>query len=140
MEICSMTHIGFRRAQPADLPAIVALLANDILGQGREDASSPLNPNYVDAFRAIPADPNQLQMVATSNDEVIGTLQLTFIPGLARKGAWRGQIEAVRIAETHRGSGVWQQMFEWAIDQCRARLQSRSAHDRQDTLRCAPLL
>ncbi|KJC60827.1 GNAT family acetyltransferase [Bradyrhizobium sp. LTSPM299] len=116
-----MTHIAFRRAQPADLPAIVALLANDILGQGREDASSPLNPNYVDAFQAILADPNQLQMVATSGDEVIGALQLTFIPGLARKGAWRGQIEAVRIAETHRGSGVGQQMFEWAIDQCRAR-------------------
>ena len=55
------------------------------------------------------------------HDEVIGTLQLTFIPGLARTGAWRGQIEAVRIAETHRGSGVGQQMFEWAIEQCRAR-------------------
>jgi GNAT superfamily N-acetyltransferase len=116
-----MTRIVFRRAQPADLPAIVALLANDILGQGREDASSPLNPNYVDAFQAILTDPNQLQMVATSDGEVIGTLQLTFIPGLARKGAWRGQIEAVRIAETHRGSGVGQQMFEWAIEQCRAR-------------------
>ena len=116
-----MTYVAFRRARAADLPAIVALLANDILGQQREDASSPPNPNYVDAFQAILADPNQLQMVATSNGEVIGTLQLTFIPGLARKGAWRGQIEAVRIAETHRGSGVGQQMFEWAIDQCRAR-------------------
>ena len=116
-----MPHVAFRRAQPADLPAIVALLADDVLGQQREDASSPPNPNYVDAFQAILADPNQLQTVATSGDEVIGTLQLTFIPGLARKGAWRGQIEAVRIAETHRGSGVGQQMFEWAIDQCRAR-------------------
>ena len=116
-----MTHVAFRRAQAADLPAIVALLANDILGQQREDASSPPNPNYVDAFQAILADPNQLQMVATSGDEVIGTLQLTFIPGLARKGAWRGQIEAVRIAETHRGSGLGQQMFEWAIEQCRVR-------------------
>lgn len=116
-----MTHVAFRRAQAADLPAIVALLANDILGQQREDTSSPPNPNYVDAFQAILADPNQLQMVATSGDEVIGTLQLTFIPGLARKGAWRGQIEAVRIAETHRGSGLGQQMFEWAIEQCRVR-------------------
>jgi GNAT superfamily N-acetyltransferase len=116
-----MTQIAFRRAQPADLPAIVALLASDVLGRQREDASFPLDPHYVDAFQAILADPNQLQMVATSGDEVIGTLQLTFIPGLARKGAWRGQIEAVRIAETHRGSGVGQQMFEWAIAQCRAK-------------------
>ena len=116
-----MTHMTFRRAQPDDLPAIVVLLANDVLGQQREDASSPPNRKYVDAFQAILADPNQLQVVATLNDEVIGTLQLTFIPGLARIGAWRGQIEAVRIAETHRGSGVGQQMFEWAIEQCRAR-------------------
>ena len=121
VETCPPMQIVFRRAQLADLPAIVALLADDALGQQREDASSPTNPKYVDAFQAILADANQLQLVATVNDEVIGTLQLSFIPGLARKGAWRGQIEAVRIAATHRGSGVGQQMFEWAIGQCRAR-------------------
>ncbi|WP_298378376.1 GNAT family N-acetyltransferase [uncultured Bradyrhizobium sp.] len=116
-----MTSIAFRQAQAADLPAIIALLANDVLGQRREDANSPPNPRYVDAFKAILADPNQLLVVATLDDEVIGTLQLTFMPGLARLGAWRGQIEAVRIAETHRSSGVGQQMFEWAIAQCKAR-------------------
>jgi GNAT superfamily N-acetyltransferase len=121
MEICPTMRITFRRAQVTDLPAIVVLLADDILGRQREDATSPPNPKYVDAFQAILADPNQLQMVATSDDEVIGTLQLTFIPGLARTGAWRGQIEGVRIAAAHRGSGVGQQMFEWAIEQCRSR-------------------
>src|SRR5262249_53276496 len=59
MELSSMTHLNFRRAQPADLPAIVALLANDILGQQREVAGSPPHQNYVDAFEAILADPNQ---------------------------------------------------------------------------------
>ncbi|MGY3489701.1 GNAT superfamily N-acetyltransferase [Bradyrhizobium sp. USDA 4011] len=116
-----MPSIAFRPAQVADLPAIIALLADDVLGQQREDASSPPNRRYVDAFQAILADPNQLQLVATLDDNVIGTLQLTFIPGLARLGAWRGQIEAVRIAEAHRSSGVGQQMFEWAIAQCKAR-------------------
>lgn len=116
-----MTPVAFRKAQPADLPAIIALLANDVLGQQREDASSPPNPRYVEAFDAILADPNQLLVVATHDDEVIGTLQLSFIPGMARLGAWRGQIEAVRMAETQRSSGVGQQMFEWAIAQCKAR-------------------
>ncbi|WP_420964534.1 GNAT family N-acetyltransferase [Bradyrhizobium sp. B120] len=116
-----MTSIAFRQAQAADLPAIIALLANDVLGQQREDASSPPNPRYVDAFDAVLADRNQLLVVATLNDEVVGTLQLSFIPGMARLGAWRGQIEAVRIAEAHRSSGVGQQMFEWAIAQCKAR-------------------
>ncbi|MDH2382095.1 GNAT family N-acetyltransferase [Bradyrhizobium sp. CER78] len=116
-----MTSIAFRQAQPADLPAIIALLANDVLGVQREDASSPPNQRYVAALEAILADPNQLQVVATLDDAVIGCLQLTFIPGLARMGSWRGLIEAVRIAETQRSSGVGQQMFEWAIAQCRAR-------------------
>ena len=121
LSMSSTMNMIFRRAEWADLPAIVALLADDVLGQQREDASSPTNPCYVDAFTAILADANQLQMVATLNDEVIGALQLTFIPGLARKGAWRGQIEAVRVAAAHRGTGAGQQMFEWAIAECKAR-------------------
>lgn len=116
-----MTAVAFRRAQASDIPAIVALLADDGLGRQREDTNSPLNPKYEEAFRAIDADPNQLQLVAILGEEVIGTLQLTFIPGLSRKGAWRGQIEGVRIAARHRGSGLGQHMFEWAVAQCRAK-------------------
>jgi GNAT superfamily N-acetyltransferase len=116
-----MTDVAFRRARAADLPDIVALLADDTLGQHREDASSPPNPRYVEAFQALDADPNQLLAVAAMGDEVVGTIQISFIPGMARKGAWRGQIEAVRVAAGHRGSGVGQQMFEWAIGQCKAR-------------------
>lgn len=116
-----MAGVSFRPAQAGDLPGIVALLVDDVLGRQREDASSPLNLRYVEAFQAIAADPNQLQMVASFGGEVVGTLQITFIPGLARKGALRGQIEGVRIAAPYRGSGLGRQMFEWAIDQCRAK-------------------
>ena len=116
-----MTRVAIRRARAADVPAIVALLADDPLGRHREDSGPRLNPRYVAAFQAIEADPNQLLSVMTLTDEVIGTLQITFIPGLGRTGAWRGQIEAVRIAASHRGAGLGQQMFEWAIAECRAR-------------------
>ncbi len=51
----------------------------------------------------------------------MGTLQLTFIPGLARGGALRGQIEAVRVARSHRGAGLGRAMMNWAITECRAR-------------------
>ncbi|MBB6412273.1 GNAT family N-acetyltransferase [Mesorhizobium sangaii] len=113
--------IEFRRAQASDLPAIVAMLADDPLGAGREDASLPLARDYVDAFNAIDADPNQLLTVAVDDAEVIGTLQITFLAGLSRKGAWRGQIEAVRIASHRRSGGIGRQMIEWAIGECRAR-------------------
>lgn len=114
-----MTHVTFRKATIADLPAIVALLADDILGQQREDSSVPPAQVYVDAFNAIDADPNQLQVVAVNGEEVIGTLQLTFTPGLARKGAWRGQIEGVRISRHHRSAGIGELMFAWAIEVCK---------------------
>ena len=116
-----MTSVTFRRAVITDLPAIISLLADDALGQQREDASSPLDRRYQEAFQVIDADHSQLQGGAVMGETVVGTLHLTFIPGLARKGAWRGQIEGVRIAASHRGSGLGKRMIEWAVSQCRAR-------------------
>jgi GNAT superfamily N-acetyltransferase len=116
-----MSHVVFRGAEERDLAAIVALLADDSLGRQREAPGLPLHPAYLDAFKAIRGDPNQLLAVAADGDEIVGTLQLSFIPGIARLGAWRGQIEAVRIAEAHRSFGLGQRMLEWAISQCRER-------------------
>jgi GNAT superfamily N-acetyltransferase len=116
-----MGAVTFRRATASDLPAIVAMLADDGLGRGREDASLPLAPPYLDAFAAIEADLNQILAVAEADGAVVGTLQLTFIPGLSHKGAWRGQVESVRVASSRRGTGLGQAMLEWALDECRAR-------------------
>ena len=111
----------FRDATLADLPAIVALLAEDTLGEQREDPSLPLDPAYEQAFHLIDASPDQRQIVAERDGVVIGTMQLTFIPGIAFQGAWRGQIEAVRVAGSLRGQGIGAAMIDWAIEQCRAR-------------------
>ncbi|MBZ9807366.1 MULTISPECIES: GNAT family N-acetyltransferase [unclassified Mesorhizobium] len=113
--------ITFRKALASDLPALVAMLADDPLGAAREDASLPLAQGYVDAFDAIDADPNQLLAVAVDGADVVGTLQISFLAGLSRKGAWRGQIEAVRVAGHRRSEGIGRLMIEWAVDQCRAR-------------------
>lgn len=111
----------FREAEAADLPAIVALLAADPLGATREDASDPLAAEYCAAFAAIEADQNQLLAVADDAGVVTGTLHLTFIPGLSRRGSWRGQIEAVRVDESYRGAGLGEAFFRWAIEKCRER-------------------
>ena len=99
----------------------MALLADDVLGSGREDPGPPLNPRYAEAFAAIARDQNQLLAVAEAGGAVVGCLQLTFIPGLSLQGMWRGQIESVRIAASRRGGGLGRQMLEWAIAECRAR-------------------
>lgn len=103
------------------MPAIIALLADDVLGSTREDAASPPNARYVKAFAAIERDANQTMVVVEQAGAVVGCLQLSFIPGLSRLGAWRGQIESVRIASSLRGGGLGRAMVEWAIAQCRER-------------------
>lgn len=116
-------RVVFRRAVADDLETIVALLADDPLGRERETlaAAAGLDPRYHEAFAAIARDPNQLLAVAERDGNVIGVLQLSFIPGLTRRGMWRGQIEGVRIAAEERGDGLGRGFIEWAIGQCRER-------------------
>lgn len=116
----SAPQLVFRRARQEDLPHIVAMLADDELGAAREDTSVPLNPCYTAAFAAIAQDSNQFLAVVEQGQDLVGCLQLSFIPGLSRLGLWRGQIESVRIASSARGQGLGRAMFEWAIEQCRA--------------------
>ncbi len=102
-----------RRAVVDDVAAIVALIAADQIGRDRDGGD--LEP-YREAFAAIDSDPAQLLVVLTdAGDQVVGTLQLTTIPGLARRGALRAQIEVVRVAERLRGQGLGGAMLEWAI-------------------------
>lgn len=113
--------IVFRRAEETDLPAIIAMLADDALGRTREVVSDPVDRRYVEAFEAIAEDKNQyLAVAAAEGGEVVGCLQISFLPGLSRLGLWRGQIESVRIASSHRGQGLGREMILWAIEQCRA--------------------
>ncbi len=75
----------------------------------------------MEAFRAIDADSAHLLVVATDVSRIVGTMQLSFLPGLARQGAWRAQIEAVRVAGDFRGRRLGRFMIEWAIDEARMR-------------------
>ncbi|TGQ44024.1 GNAT family N-acetyltransferase [Mesorhizobium sp. M00.F.Ca.ET.216.01.1.1] len=116
-----MSEIKFRRAQETDLPAIIAMLADDPLGRNREHARAPIAESYRDAFAAVDADPNQILAVMTEDGRVIGTLQISFLVGLSRQGAMRGQIEAVRVAADRQRAGFGQRLLAWAIDECRLR-------------------
>lgn len=105
-----------RRAVLGDLTALVSLLADDPLGRERESpAEDDSLGAYQRAFRAIDADPAQLLVVAVVGDEVVGTVQLSCIPGLARRGALRGQLEAVRVRQDFRGHGLGLAMLTWVI-------------------------
>ncbi|NYI66273.1 GNAT superfamily N-acetyltransferase [Spelaeicoccus albus] len=115
--------VVLRRAAIEDVRGIVELLSDDPLGNTREDVAgeADLGP-YRRAFHLIDADPAQLLVVATTrSDEMVGTLQLSTIPGMSRRGALRAQIEAVRVAQAYRSQGLGAAMFEWAIAEARRR-------------------
>ncbi|MFJ9849183.1 GNAT family N-acetyltransferase [Streptomyces sp. NPDC101150] len=114
-----MSDIEIRRATEADLPAIIAMLADDPLGAARESPDD-LTP-YRAAYEAIAADPQQHLVVAVRAGRTIGTLQLTVIPGLSRRGAARSIIEGVRIHADERGGGLGTRLIDWAVEESRAR-------------------
>ncbi len=132
-----MSDITFRRATRDDLPAIVALLADDRFGAQREDPSDLTV--YEEAFARVDADPGQLQLVGERDGILLATAQVTFIPGISRRGATRAIVEAVRVASTERGAGLGSAMMHWIIDECRSRgcdlLQLTSAVERDDAHR-----
>jgi GNAT superfamily N-acetyltransferase len=104
-----------RQAIVGDVAAIVGLIAADQIGKDRDGGD--LAP-YMQAFVAIETDPAQLLVVvADAVGAVVGTLQLSFIPGLARRGALRAQIEAVRVAQRLRGRGLGAALLGWAIEE-----------------------
>ncbi|WP_211229584.1 GNAT family N-acetyltransferase [Nakamurella lactea] len=108
------------RATEDDIPAIVAMLLDDGIGKSRE--TDPADPRYHKAFAEISADHQQLLVVAIDQAGVsCGTMQLTIVPGLSRRGSSRAIVEAVRIAGSHRGSGLGTAFMQWAIEYSRGR-------------------
>ncbi|MBB1255752.1 GNAT family N-acetyltransferase [Streptomyces sp. OF3] len=112
-----MSDLVIRAATAEDVPAIVAMLADDPLGAQRESPSEPAV--YQAAFAHIAVDPNQHLVVAERAGAVVGTLQLTVIPGLSRRGASRALIEAVRVRADERGGGLGGELIRWAVDEAR---------------------
>lgn len=112
--------VTLRDARREDVAAIVGMLADDKLGASREAATEPLPQCYYDAFEALDRDPNNRLLIAEANGEIVGTLQLTFVHGLSRRGAKRAIIEAVRIASAHRSKGYGEQIVWAAIEIARA--------------------
>ena len=111
-----------REAVADDVPAIVELLAADQVGATRDGIASQEDLQlYLRAFSALDTDPAHLLLVGTDGGEVIATIQLSFLPGLARRGALRAQVEAVRVRKDYRRQGLGAAVFVWAIGEARRR-------------------
>jgi GNAT superfamily N-acetyltransferase len=115
-------EITCRAARREDVAAIVRLLADDELGASREVVADPPARSYMEAFERVDADPRNLLAVAEdASGAVVGTLQMTFIPGLSNQGAELALVEAVRVDSRLRGGGLGHVMLQWAMDEARRR-------------------
>ena len=113
--------VRIRPARRDDVPAIVAMLADDHLGSARERVEEPLPDSYYAAFERIGQATNLHLVVADdTTDGVVGCLQLCVLPGLSSQGASRGLIEDVRVASRLRSRGIGEQLVRWAVDEARA--------------------
>ena len=132
-------NVQYRLATRRDVPAIVRLLAEDNLGAQRERFETPLPAPYYAAFETIDADPNNELIVAHANGEIIGTLQLMFLPHLSHQGGMRAQVSSVRVAEQFRGQGIGTDMMKWVLERARERgcllMQLTSSKSRTDAHR-----
>lgn len=116
-----MPDISFRRAARADLPAVVALIADDTINGHRETPGEPLQPGYVRAFEEIDSDPNNLLVVAEADGAIVATAQITFIPNLTQQGGKRAIVEGVRVSSTLRSQGVGEKLLAHMTNLARER-------------------
>jgi ribosomal protein S18 acetylase RimI-like enzyme len=117
-----VSQISIRPARRSDVPTIVAMLADDALGRGRERIEDPLPPSYLQAFEKIERDQNiELVVAEGEGGEVVGCLQLCVLPGLSWQGASRGLIEDVRVASPHRSRGIGEQLVQWAVAEAQSK-------------------
>ena len=111
--------LAYRAATAADLPFLVHLMAIDDVSDTSTDWDEADAHIYRDALAAIDADPNQELFVVELDGAPVGTFQLTRIPGIMRRGMWRGQIEVVHVTEPMRNRGIGGEMMRWALARCR---------------------
>jgi GNAT superfamily N-acetyltransferase len=117
--LASAEEIEIRTANRGDLDAIVQMLQGDSLTNPPEEPG--LTTAHIEAFDAIAAHPDSELVVATLGGEVVATLQLTFIPGLSFQGAWRAQVEGVRVRGDLRNRRIGTRLMEWVIRRARDR-------------------
>lgn len=114
-------QVAIREATAADLDVVLRLLADDDLRKADISLAPADRAIYEAAFAVIDANPHDAVIVGHLGDELVATFQLTFLPGLTRRGQWRAQVENVRVASSRRGTGIGRQMMAWAIERARER-------------------
>lgn len=115
-----MNGLTYRPAREDDLPFIIGQIVEDSVASHSEVLGAA-DPHYAAALAVITADPNNEAWIVEQGGERVASFHLTFIPGLMRRGGWRGMIEGVHVVPSRRSAGIGSEMMRWAIERCRLR-------------------
>ena len=113
--------LTYRAARPQDLPYLIGLIVEDSVISTNDDPADAMHADYTTALAAIDTSPNEELFVAELDGKPVGCFQLSYMPGLMRRGMWRGQIELVHVEASSRSLGFGTQMMRWAVERCRER-------------------
>lgn len=112
------SEITIRPAASADVPRVVALIMlgapKATLTPAEIDAEAQ-HAVYGQAFAEIAASPHNTLFVAQRAGLVVGTFQVTLIPGLVARGRKRAKLESVHVAPECRGLGIGALMIAHAL-------------------------
>ncbi len=114
-----MPSLEIRLATRQDVPSIIQMLRRDSVSTHSGDTGTL--EQQLKAFDEIASHPDNELIVATLGDEIVGTLQLTFIPGMSYQGAWRALVEGVRVRDDIRNQRIGTRLMEWVIQRARDR-------------------
>lgn len=114
-----MTEPTYRDARESDVATILEICRAGATTPDRYPPLDVTDPAYAASFNAITTNPNHRLIVAERDGEIIGTLQISYIPGLPDQGRYRGLLENIHVRADQRGNGVGSKMVGWAIEQCR---------------------
>ena len=112
------SKISMREAVRADVPRVAELIMHGASVQKRtpeQIAGEAQDPVYLKAFEAVSANPYNSLFVAELEGRVVGTYQITVLPGMAERGRIRAKIESVHVAPESRGRGIGAIMMRHAI-------------------------
>jgi GNAT superfamily N-acetyltransferase len=112
--------LTYREAKIEDLPFIIAQIVEDSVTPLDEDVTAS-DPHYAAAFNTIAADPNHELWIVEADGAPVASFLLSYIPGIMRRGGWRGMIEGVHVVPSHRNRGIGEAMMRWAVERCRQR-------------------
>jgi GNAT superfamily N-acetyltransferase len=107
--------VHIRTATPADLPALLDLLAQ------LNETPQPLSDAHRKAFDDVAADPRQrLFVVEDDGGALVAAATLVVIPNLGHGGRPWAIVENVVVDEPARGRGIGEMLMAHIIEQARA--------------------